>query len=54
MLYNAVLILGQNELGPVSKEETGYIVFALAASVMLSAFLFSDIATNIDTLNVSA
>ena len=47
MLYNAVLILGQNELGPVSKEETGYIIAALATSIMLAAFLFSDISTNI-------
>jgi len=36
--------LGGGELGPVNKEEFGYLIFMLIISAILNALLFGDIA----------
>jgi len=50
-LYNAVLILGMNELGPVNVEEFFYISAFLVGSIILSALMFGDIATLVDQIS---
>ena len=42
MLYNAVLILGTNELGPVNAEEMAYVSIALFLSSFLNAWILGD------------
>ena len=43
LIYNAVLCLGMNEIGPVNPEEICYISFVLILSVILSVLIIGDI-----------
>ena len=51
MLYNAVLILGSNELGPVNIIESIYITLTLLFSTLLNVLIFGDIAVILDSLS---
>ena len=44
MYYNAVLILGVNELGPVNEIEVLYVSVTIILSVFILTLMFSDIA----------
>ena len=50
MFYNALLILGTNELGPVNPEEALYISAVLIMSTILNVVIFGDIASLLDSL----
>ena len=50
MLYYAILILGANELGPVSTYELMFIAMTLLFSSLLNALIFGDIASLIQTI----
>ena len=50
MLYHALLIIGQNEFGPVNIAEMLYVTFTLLYSIILSALVFSDILVQIDMM----
>ena len=43
LLYNSVLVLGMNEIGPVNFEEMLYISIILVLSVILNVFIIGDI-----------
>ena len=45
MLYYGVLIIGQNELGPVNEIEMVYSILTLMFSALLNALIFGDIAS---------
>ena len=51
MFYNAVLILGMNELGPVNNIEILYVVVMLVGGIFMNNFVFSDIANQLSIIN---
>ena len=44
MFYNAVLILGMNEIGPVNNVEILYVCVTLVGGIFMNSLVFSDIA----------
>ena len=50
MLYNAVLILGTNELGPVNAEEMCFVSIALILSSLLNAWILGDMISLVGNL----
>lgn len=50
MFYYALLLLFQNEMGPVNELEFGIVCAFLSASVMFNALVFGDIYTVWETL----
>jgi hypothetical protein len=50
LLYNAVLFLGLNEIGPVNEAEMGYISVILLLSVILNVFIIGDIVSIANSL----
>ena len=53
ILYNAVLVLGSNELGPVNQEEMLYFSIILLGGVILNVLIFGDIASIASSLGAS-
>ena len=50
VLYNAVLILGTNELGPVNTEEMFYVTLMLLLSTLINLFILGDIISLVDNI----
>jgi len=51
MFYYAILLMGQNEMGPVSPIEITYVALTLLVSALLNALLFGDISSLIQSID---
>ena len=53
MLYYAILLVFQNEMGPVNIIEFGGIALMLMAAVIFNALIFGDIYTAYEALTIA-
>ena len=51
VLYNAVLILGSDELGPVNAEEMFYVIMMMVVSTLINLFILGDIISLVEGIS---